>query len=70
MLLGLLTLAAAAAGAVCALLCLRELRAGRKKQAELPAPEGREEDEGDTALREGILNLMRYTPGGEKKEEA
>ncbi len=69
MLLGLLTLAAAAAGAVCAALCLGELRRGRRKQAEVPPAESREEDEGDAALREGILNLMRYTPGGEKREE-
>lgn len=66
MLLGcvLVGTAASVAAAVCGALCLWRLRPRREPEPTvMEAPE----DEGDTALREGILNLMRYTPM-EKRE--
>lgn len=53
--------------AACGLLCLRELR---RRGAPGVEQGGREEDGGeDAALREGILNLMRYAPAETGKEE-
>ncbi len=68
MLLGcvLLGTAASVAAAVCGALCLWRLRP--QKEPEPVAMEATE-DEGDAALREGILNLMRYTPAGKREEE-
>ena len=58
--------AASLVAAVCAALCLWRLEA--PGEPEVTATEA-SEDEGDTALREGILNLMRYTPTGEREKE-
>lgn len=66
MLLGCVLVGAVAsvAAAVCGALCLWRLRP--RKEPESVAVEA-PEDEGDAALREGILNLMRYAPT-EKRE--
>lgn len=66
MLLGcvMVGMAASVAAAVCGALCLWRLRP--RKEPESVAVEATE-DEGDAALREGILNLMRYAPT-EKRE--
>lgn len=57
---------ASVAAAVCGALCLWRLRA-RKEPEPVAMETG--EDEGDVELREGILNLMRYTPEGKREEE-
>lgn len=57
---------ASVAAAVCGALCLWRLRP--RKEPEPVALEAGE-DEGDAELREGILNLMRYTPEGKREEE-
>lgn len=58
--------AASMAAAVCAALCLWRLEAhGEPEVTAAEAPE----DEGDAALREGILNLMRYAPMEKQEEE-
>lgn len=60
---------AALAAAVCGGLCLRVLLKDDGQGRE-PAAQHEEKDDGeDTALREGILNLMRYAPAGKEKEE-
>lgn len=66
MLLGcvMVGMVASVAAAVCGALCLWRLRP--RKEPEPVALEATE-DEGDAALREGILNLMRYAPT-EKQE--
>lgn len=56
---------ASLAGAAGSWLCLRELRR-RPVQAEKPAEE---DDMADEALREGILNLLRYSPMGKQEDE-
>lgn len=63
----LMGMAASLAGAMCAFLCLKTLR--EERAAERFETEERDTGEGDEALREGILNLLRYAPGGKEKEE-
>lgn len=58
--------AASVAAAVCAALCLWRLTARKEPE---PAVAEAVEDEGDTALREGIFNLMRYAPMEKREEE-
>lgn len=57
---------ASVAAAVCGALCLWRLRPRREPE---PVAAEATEDEGDAELREGILNLMRYTPEGKREEE-
>ena len=59
-------MAAGIVSAVCAALCLWRLEVDRE-----PEPLAAEvvEDEGDAALREGLLNLMRYAPTEKQEEE-
>lgn len=53
---------ASLAAAVCGALCLRRLK-GEALLGRLEGTALEEEDsEGDGALREGLLNLMRYDP--------
>lgn len=63
----LMGVAASLFGAVCSLLCLRELR---RKDAPGAQSGAQTEDGGEDAeLREGILNLMRYAPAENRKGE-
>ena len=68
MILGAVIIGAVAsiAAAVCAALCLWRLAAHSEQETLRAEPV---EDEGDTALREGILNLMRYAPMEKQEEE-
>lgn len=58
------SIASAVCAAVCMAVCVRLLH-----REEAAVPEMAEPEPEDTALREGILNLMRYAPGGREKEE-
>lgn len=68
MLLGcvMVGMVASVAAAVCGALCLWRLRPRKEPE---PVAMDAPEDEGDAELREGILNLMRYTPEGKREEE-
>lgn len=69
MILTALGAAASLAAAVCGALCLRALRRGAARTDGTVRAEEPEEEPGDGELREGILNLLRYVPGGKAKEE-
>ena len=69
--LGVLGMVAAVLAGVAAVLaekCLREVRRGRGAE-DWAAAAAAEESEGDGALREGLLNLMRYDPDRKEDKE-